>query len=81
MEKPNAWDFVEQHYPNYYSSDLIAYADDLCKIINGEAEENSDAYKIFETFDFNKDIAQAEYDRVHKEIYEEAIKQFLNKQI
>jgi len=32
------WDFVENYYPNYDSSDEIAENEDLTKIINGQLD-------------------------------------------
>jgi hypothetical protein len=74
-----AWDFVEKYYPNYYSSDTIARADDLSKIINDEVDKGSDAEDLFiNEFDENKEVAKQEYNRIHVEIYEDAIENFLN---
>jgi|GEM_PF-2614800 len=34
------WNFVEQYYPNYISSDSISENNDLQKILDGEIDEN-----------------------------------------
>ena len=74
-----AWDFVELHYPNYSSSDQIAYADDLQKIVDGEL--NGDALKIFnKEFGGNALLAKEMYNKVYREIYEVAIISFLEKE-
>lgn len=44
---PNAWLFVEEHYPDYSLDPSIAYAGDLQKIIEGEYEEGDSADEIF----------------------------------
>lgn len=76
-----AWDFVEKYFPNYESSDLIAYSDDLQKIIDKEEEEGSDAERLLElSFDGQRDIAASEQNRVMREIYEDAIENFLTLQ-
>lgn len=40
------WDFVEKYYPNYYSCDSIAEAQDLFKIIEGSYEIGDCADKL-----------------------------------
>lgn len=74
----SAWDFVSEYYPNYYSSDLIAYADDLQKILDGEINGYAKERWI-NTFNKNEDAVQAEWNRVHAEIYEAAIEAYINK--
>lgn len=70
------WDFVEKYYPDYYSADEIAYADDLQKIKDGELEGN--AARLWEDkFKGDLDAVEAEYNRVHVEIYKESIKSYL----
>lgn len=34
-EMNHVWDFVEMYYPDYTSSDQIAYNDDLAKLVEG----------------------------------------------
>ena len=84
MSTPNAKDainFLEIHYPGYYQSDLVAYSDDLQKILDNEMEEGSEAERIFhKDFDGQRDIAVSEFDRVMKELYEGAIEAFIEKQ-
>ncbi len=46
MKEPNVWNFVEEYYPNYFSSDEILENDDLHKICDGEL--NGDAERIYE---------------------------------
>ncbi len=76
--KQNAWDFVERNYPDYSHCDTIVYADDLQKIIDGEL--NGNALKLWEDdFEKDKEKVQAEYNNVHKEIYEKAITNYLVK--
>lgn len=79
MEIETPWDFVAKFYPNYYSSDEIALADDLSKLLNGEI--NGDAETMLNE-DYGGDIKnpqiQIDYDRVHREIYEAAIEEAIN---
>lgn len=37
------WNFVEQYYPNYSSSDEILYNDDLLKLLEGEVNTGADS--------------------------------------
>ena len=73
------WDFVAEFYPNYYSSDVIALADDLSKLIHGEI--NGDAETMLDE-DYGGDIKnpqiQIDYDNVHRLIYEAAIEEVIN---
>lgn len=41
--KTNIWNFVEQYYPNYSSSDEILYNDDLLKLLEGEVDTGADS--------------------------------------
>ena len=41
--KTNIWNFVEQYYPNYSSSDEILYNDDLLKLLEGEVNTGADS--------------------------------------
>jgi len=73
-----SWDFVEKYYPNYTSSDEISLADDLSKLTHGEI--NGDAETMLnEEYggDINNPKIQADYDRIHVEIYETAIENFI----
>jgi len=70
------WDFVTKYYPKYYSSNFIALADDLQKILDGEL--NGNAERLFkEEFGEDLEAVQNEYNRVHREIYEDAIEAYL----
>jgi hypothetical protein len=76
------WDFVEKYYPKYYNQDLIAYSDDLQKIIDKEEEEGSDAAEILKNiFRGMREPVVIEQNRIIREIYEEAIENFLTQQI
>ena len=80
VEAPIAgvWDFVEKHHPNYYSDNEIALADDLQKIIDGEAETGSSAEEYFvNTCDENMEVVKERYNEVHRSIYEKAIEGYL----
>ena len=76
-ERPNAWLFVEKHYPNYFSDSLITYAVDLQKIIEGEYEEGDSADEVFRLMKEEGLSPEHEYDSVHRIIYESAICNFL----
>ena len=70
----SVWDFVVKYYPGYYQSDKIALADDLQKIMYDEVEEGSNAEQYYiNECDENMEIAIEHYNRVHREIYEDAI--------
>lgn len=76
-----AWDFVEKYYPNYTSSMLIAYSDDLQKIIDKEEDEGSDAEELLKiNFEGDRERAVPEQNKIMKKIYEEAIENFLTLQ-
>ena len=84
MEKlTTAWDFVVKYYPNYDSSDVIAYNEDLCKLTNEDYEEGDDAHKLLiEYYDgeFNsitiKEIKR-DYEQSLRVIYEKSILAYL----
>lgn len=60
----SAWDFVENYYPNYSSSDEICRSLDLHK-------------EIFDNNNVSSELG-AEYDLLMKDIYEQAIENFIN---
>lgn len=77
------WDFVENYYPNYSSSDEIAYNNDLQKIIDGEINGYAeDLYNdMLNEGIFEEDIitiAQQRLDKSNAEIYADAIQNYLN---
>lgn len=73
----NPWSFIEQYYPNYSSSDMIARADDLSKVIHEEEEDQDDAYVMLrDEFEGNRETVKEEYNRIHLEIYEDAVEAF-----
>ena len=43
MSTIRVWDFVEEYYPKYYSSDEIAENDSLQKIVDGEIEDSAES--------------------------------------
>lgn len=82
-ELTTAWDFVVKYYPNYYSSDFIAYNEDLCKLTNEEYDEGDDAHKLLiEDYDgeFNsitiKEIKR-DFELSLRVIYEKSINNYL----
>jgi hypothetical protein len=77
-----AWDFVEKNFPNYHGSDLIAFSDDLLKIIDGEYTENDSAKDLLiARYDGNKHhpMVMVDYLQAMIKIYEESILNHLNK--
>ena len=75
------WDFVEKYYPNYSSSDEIAYNNDLQKIIDGEINGCAeDLYNdMLNEGIFEEDIitiAQQRLDKSNAEIYADTIENF-----
>lgn len=78
---PNkAWDFVEEHYPNYEISDEIAKADDIQKIIDNEDEEGSCARNLRVELESNHINFLDYWKQVHCNVYEKAILAFIQKQ-
>ena len=80
MANESAWDFVVKYYPNYYSSNDIARADDLQKLLDGEV--NGCAEKILnEEYDGDIDNPQIQidYTALHHDIYIVAIEEYLTK--
>ncbi len=61
-----AWDFVEEYYPNYSSSDEICRAQDLY-------------IEIFDNNNASKELDE-EYNYLMKSIYEQAIENFIHSQ-
>lgn len=82
MATKTAWDFVEQHYPNYDSSDEIAHNEDLCKLVNGEQQQGDAASKILDEEyggdDKNPHI-QIDFNESLVRIYEAAIENYYSK--
>ena len=77
------WDFVEEHYPNYYSSDDIALSDDLSKLVNGEQQSGDDADKMLQKEyggDSNNPQILIDHNELLVKIYEESIENFYTKQ-
>ena len=81
MKMETAWDFVQEYFPNYYQSNLIAYSEDLSKLVNKECEEGDDAYSLLMK-DYSGDIDNPsiymDYKQVMSDIYEKAIEQYIN---
>jgi len=75
----NAWAFVEKYYPKYYSSNQIALADDLSKLVDGEINGHAEEM-LHRDYggDINNPQIQIDYDIVHREIYEDAIENFIS---
>ena len=72
------WRFVEKWYPDYDHADQIAEADDLSKLVDGEI--NGAAEELLnDTYggDPENPQIQIDYYRVHIDIYERAIENFL----
>jgi len=78
MKIKTSWEFVEAFYSNYGSSDLIAYAGDLDKILSGEMVEGDCSSETFKHCGSDFTIVHSEYDRVHVEIYKDAIEGFID---
>lgn len=82
------WDFVEQYYPNYSSSDEILNNDDLLKLLEGEVDTGADSVYndireellILGTEPSEEEIlglAQQRYSESLVDIYEQAIQEYL----
>lgn len=78
QDKSHNWDFVYQFYPNYESSDEIARAGDLQKLLDGEINGYAETM-LKEEYDNDPENPQiqADYDSIHREIFEEAIENFI----
>lgn len=83
------WDFVEQYYPNYSSSDEILHNEDLLKLLEGEVDTGADSIYndireellVFGTEPSEEEIlglAQQRYSESLVDIYEQAIQNYLN---
>lgn len=83
------WDFVEQYYPNYSSSDEILHNEDLLKLLEGEVDTGADSVYndireellILGTEPSEEEIlglAQQRYSESLVQIYELAIQNYLN---
>lgn len=72
------WDFVVEHYPNYYSDEKIALNNDLIKILNQENEDGDSASILFtEKYKENYNLVKEDHDGLLVIIYETAIKNFI----
>lgn len=76
LHSPYNWYFVEEFFPNYYSSEFINYFDDLHKTKNGEMEFSF----LVEKWDLHlkKENLHQEMDRVRTEIYLQAYRTFIS---
>lgn len=74
----SVWEFVEEYFPNYSNSDLIALADDLEKIVNENAEPDSDAHEYFVT-ECRESLVTAKehHEATHRRVYEMAIEGYI----
>ena len=88
--KINIWNFVEQYYPNYSSSDEILYNDDLLKLLEGEVDTGADSlYNMLSDILIEESLgiepseeevlefAKESYNQSLVEIYELAIQGYL----
>lgn len=78
--KKNTWDFVVEHYPNYYSSNEIARSNDLEKLIHGEQEDGDSASKLLQDEyggDDNNPHISIDRNELLVKIYEKAIENYL----
>ena len=70
------WSEVEKFYPNYYSCDLIARNSDLCKIMDRDYDQGSEAEHLLRS-EFNGMLnntnIELEYYKSLSEIYEKTI--------
>lgn len=82
------WDFVEQYYPNYSSSDEILHNEDLLKLLEGEVDTGADSVYnnireellILGTEPSEEELlglAQQRYSESLVQIYEQAIQNYL----
>lgn len=84
------WDFVEQYYPNYSSSDEILHNEDLLSLLEGEVDTRADSvynmlsYILTEQFlgiepseEQILEFALQMYNQSLVEIYEKAIQNYL----
>lgn len=88
--KTSIWNFVEQYYPNYSSSDEILYNDDLLKLLEGEVDTGADSlYNMLSDILIEESLgiepseeevlefAKESYNQSLVEIYELAIQGYL----
>ena len=68
--------FIERYHPDY-NCDEIAYIDDICKLLNGEAEEG-DAASTGEFADWSEEALEKELARLQREVLEEAFRNYLD---
>jgi hypothetical protein len=82
------WDFVEQYYPNYSSSDEIMHNEDLLKLLEGQVDTGADSVYneireellIFDIEPREEEIlglAQQRYSESLASIYGQAIQGYL----
>jgi len=82
------WDFVEEYYPNYSSSDEILHNEDLLKLLEGEVDTGADSIYndireellILGTEPREEEVlglAQQRYSESLVQIYEQAIQEYL----
>ena len=79
------WDFVEEYYPNYSSSDEILHNEDLLKLLEGQVDTGADSVynsireELIERFGTEPDeqeiisVADQKYAESLASIYEQAI--------
>lgn len=90
METTNIWEFVEQYYPNYSSSDEILHNGDLLSLLEGEVNSGADSlYNMLSDILIEENLgiepneeeviefAQQMYNQSLVEIYEKAIQGYL----
>ena len=68
--------FIERYHPNY-NCDEIAYIDDICKLLDGEAEEG-DAASTGQFAHLDEAALQKELDRLQREVLEDAFRHYLD---
>lgn len=81
LANKTAWDFVEENYPNYHTSQEIAENDDLHKLVNGEFEIGAHKFLMKEyEGEAENDKIQLDLNESLVRIYEESIENFYAKQ-
>ena len=76
-DEPGVWAFVIANFPNYETSEDIAYVEELRKIIEG-GELDKNAQSLFEeTFESDLNHVKREYNYMHAKVYGEAIQNFI----
>lgn len=82
-ETKTVWDFVEENYPGYHSSEDIAKSDDLHKLVNEEQEDGDDATFLLDK-EYKGDVRNPhiliDHNELLVQIYEKAIENFYKKQ-